>query len=82
LRGLIGSVRPVGERWTLFLSQKNESYVLLENLALERILHTNAAFTEPPDWTIEGMVTEFRGQNFLLIQKATMGRVAPHSLQK
>ncbi|MGQ9912853.1 MAG: hypothetical protein ACUVQQ_00770 [Thermogutta sp.] len=77
LRGLIGTIRPVGERWTLFLSQRDERYILLENLALERILRTNASFTEAPDWTIDGTVTEFRGQNYLLIEKALIGRVTP-----
>lgn len=75
LRGLIGTIRPVGERWTLFLAQRDERYILLENLALERILRTNASFTEAPDWTIDGTVTEFRGQNYLLIEKALIGRV-------
>ncbi|NMC19883.1 MAG: hypothetical protein GYA33_05620 [Thermogutta sp.] len=75
LRGLVGSIRPVGDRWTLFLSQRDERYILLENLALERILRTNASFTEVPDWTVEGTVTEFRGQNYLLIEKALIGRV-------
>lgn len=82
LRGLIGSIRPVGERWTLFLSRGDERYILLENLALERILRTNASFTEAPDWTVDGTVTEFRGQNYLLIEKALIGRVtAPPSDQ-
>lgn len=79
LRGLVGSIRPLGERWTLFLSQRDERYVLLENLALERILRTNASFTEAPDWTIDGTITEFRGQNYLLIEKALLGRVTPAS---
>jgi len=74
LRGLVGSIRPLGDRWTLFLSQRDERYILLENLALERILRTNASFTEAPDWTVDGTVTEFRGQNYLLIEKALLGR--------
>ncbi|GAB6186585.1 hypothetical protein [Thermopirellula anaerolimosa] len=82
LRGLVGSIRPVGDRWTLFLSQRDERYILLENLALERILRTNASFTESPDWTVDGTVTEFRGQNYLLIEKALIGKVtAPPSAQ-
>lgn len=75
LRGLIGTIRLVGERWTLFLTQRDERYILLENLALERILRTNASFNEAPDWTVDGTVTEFRGQNYLLIEKALIGRV-------
>lgn len=82
LRGLIGTIRPVGERWTLFLTQRDERFILLENLALERILRTNASFTEAPNWTVDGTVTEFRGQNYLLIEKALIGRVtAPPSDQ-
>lgn len=61
-----------GSRTTLFAADTNERYVCLENLNLERILK---AIEERPgrrSWKIDGMFTEFQGENYVLIQRAVV----------
>ncbi len=49
---------------------KGESFRVLENLALERINRELGQARGNLQWTVSGMVTEFRGNNYLLVTKA------------
>ncbi len=52
---------------------KGEPYFVLENLAVERIM--NEKTRNPGDdviWEIEGVMTEYKHKNFLLIKSATV----------
>ena len=49
---------------------KGESFRVLENLALERINRELGQARGILQWTVSGMVTEFRGNNYLLVTKA------------
>ncbi len=72
-----GIFRVVGQR-TLFCSlDGSERFVCLENLNLERILTSIEENPSRSAWKIDGIYTEFRGENFLLIQR---GVVAPGNL--
>ena len=49
-----------------------ESTVGLENLNLERVALANNKATNRQEWFVSGTVTEFRGVNYLLIEKAVL----------
>ncbi len=63
-----------GERWTFFLAESDESYKVLENLALERVYKVleETRASEKPQWIISGTMTEFSGANYLLVSKAVI----------
>jgi len=46
-----------------------ESYRLLQNLALERISRMLEEQRGPKLWTVSGVLTEYKGTNFLLVTK-------------
>jgi len=80
-----GRVIEVGRRWAFVSDQEQTTFRLLENLALERI--ARAIRLEPGDdhWAVSGTLTEFSGQNYLLLQVVTRassrptGQAAPSS---
>ena len=45
--------------------------VALENLSLERIADAMRVDSADNRWVVTGRITEFRGQNFLWIERAT-----------
>jgi hypothetical protein len=49
---------------------KGESYRVLENLALERIISELGRARGTLGWTVSGTVTEFKNTNYLLVTKA------------
>ena len=73
-----GIFKEAGDRFTFYPTKEgrptNRFYVILENLALERI---NRIYTEGGQerfWTVSGRLTEYRGSNYLMISKATLLR--------
>ena len=52
--------------------EKAESFRVLENLALERINRELGQARGNLQWTVSGIVTEFRGNNYLLVTKAVV----------
>jgi len=69
---LVGTVRQTGRRYTFFVAANSNRFVLLENLMLERILRAQASHGVTIQWKISGTVTEFQGQNYLLIEHALL----------
>lgn|GEM_PF-1345355 len=69
---LVGTVGQTGRRFTFFVDTDRTRFVLLENLMLERILRSQAAHPGTVRWRISGAVTEFQGQNYLLIDHALL----------
>jgi hypothetical protein len=62
--------RPTGSRTTMFAVEGDERFVVLENLNLERVLK---AIEEKPSrsvWKVDGVYTEFHGENYVLLQRA------------
>ncbi|MDP6445315.1 MAG: hypothetical protein QGG36_30955 [Pirellulaceae bacterium] len=56
-----------------------ESYRVLENLALERVSKTDRT-SERRSWDIAAELTEFQGSNYLLLKRATLkSKKTPHS---
>ncbi len=69
---LSGKFQPgTGQRWIFLVSAKEgerketSRFTLLENQALERVAKDPAA--AKTDWLVEGMVTEYRGENYLML---------------
>lgn len=78
-----GVVRHTGDRYTFFGNDAQIRLVMLENLFLERIVRAQQSCAGSVVWQVWGVVTEFRGENYLLVQRATIQRVevdpqAPH----
>ena len=70
---MTGTFQAAGADSVSFLVNGNkESYRVLQNLALQRVsfaLEDNRALRQ---WIISGTITEFRGQNYLLLTKAVI----------
>ena len=66
-----GKFMTAGDRITFYLSDGDESFRMLENLALERVwrMLENARDRQ---WPVSGEVTEYRGANYLLITRAVL----------
>ncbi|MCA9270907.1 MAG: hypothetical protein KDA41_20645 [Planctomycetales bacterium] len=78
----LGHFKSTGDRLTFHPKDSEEKYLGLENLALERI---GKVLTDQPDrpehltWEVSGVLTEYRGSNYLLVKHAILKkkRVAP-----
>lgn len=67
----------VGDRVSFTPSDRALNIVVLENLNLERIVRTieesrTVADADQLEWTIDGVLTEFRGTNFLLLNRSVL----------
>jgi hypothetical protein len=49
-----------------------DSYRLLENLQLQRVSQVLDENRDPRKWVISGLITEYRGANYLLLTKAVV----------
>ncbi len=67
-----GSFRMTGDRITFFTDLGKGRLVALENLALERVGRTIEDNPSPPEWLVTGVITEYRGENLLFIQRAVL----------
>ena len=63
----------------VFVSETGHELVALENLNLERVTRTLKASDESESirWSVNGVVTEFNGRNYLLIQRAVYKSASP-----
>jgi hypothetical protein len=59
-----------GDRASFYPSEGEESFRVLENLALERVSRVLAETREPRQWQVTGTFTEYQGSNYLLVTKA------------
>lgn len=64
-------VRSSGENLTLEAEDDKQSFEALENLALERILQAVRADSNDKRWLVTGQVTEYRGRNFILLERVS-----------
>ena len=72
-----GVFQKAGDRITFFASDGQRRFVVLENLQLERVSRAIGDNLTPPQWTVSGMVTEFCGANYLLVDRAVLRSTAP-----
>ena len=70
LTDVAGQFDFAGDRIAFFPSDSKESFRVLENLALERVSRILGEGRQKPEWSVSGVITEFRGVNYLLVTKA------------
>jgi hypothetical protein len=66
----IGTLELSGDRAVFHPQGSQTPLRVLENLALERITRVLSESREERLWVVRGVVTEYRGGNYILIQKA------------
>jgi hypothetical protein len=81
-----GRIERRGERFVFLGVEPAVQWMVLENLALERILRViEAEESDDVEWTVDGFVTEFRGINYLLLRRTVVRsageRAAPRRLE-
>lgn len=68
----IGSFEFVGDRIVFVPVGSKESLRVLENLALERIVRELGDARDQRNWLVGGVLTEFKGANYLLVTKSLL----------
>jgi hypothetical protein len=71
LTSVTGTFKSTGDRITFYPHDRSDSWRALENQTLERIW-TVLQETSEREWTVSGMVTEYRGSNYLLVTRAVV----------
>jgi hypothetical protein len=71
-----GSFEFVGERIIFVPVGGRESLRVLENLALERIVRELGDARDQRNWVVSGVLTEFKGANYLLVTKSLLATPA------
>lgn len=76
-----GRFDSTGDRWAFYRADSDESFKVLENLALERInkVLEETRASDKPQWIVSGTMTEYAGSNYLLVTKAVIKPVAGES---
>jgi hypothetical protein len=72
LQDALGTFRLTGDRATFILADGSARFGGLENLSLERVANVIAGDPSPLEWIVSGVVTEYKGNNFLLVTKAIL----------
>lgn len=67
-----GRFRVAGERVQFTSEDEALRFACLENLAAERVGRIVSESPENPFWIVNGNVTEFRGENYLLLTQAVI----------
>jgi hypothetical protein len=68
-----GTLASVGaDSVTFSPAGSKESYRVLENLALQRVGQVLDENRGPRQWIVSGLITEYRGSNYLLLTKAVI----------
>ena len=67
-----GSFEFVGDRIVFVPAGSRESLRVLENLALERIVRELGDARDQRNWLVCGILTEFKGGNYLLVTKSLL----------
>ena len=74
----VGAFKMAGDRATFRPRDGAVQYQSLENLALERVTGVLAnSRNKDIEWSVTGTLTEFRGRNYLLIERAVVKARAP-----
>ena len=68
----IGEFQKTADRFNFYLQNDKRAIRVLENQSLERVARTLENDPSPRSWSVSGVLTEFRGENFLLITRAVL----------
>lgn len=72
----MGTFQSIGGDSVSFSPSKNgnkDAFRVLENLALQRVGQVLEGNKGARQWTVSGVITEYRGANYLLLTKAVQG---------
>ncbi len=67
-----GQFRVTGDRVTFFSVDGKSRFACLENLNSERIARMVSESPDSLEWVIQGTITEFRQENYLLVTQAVL----------
>ncbi|TWT30120.1 hypothetical protein [Blastopirellula retiformator] len=68
----IGQFDWVGDRLRFVSDDGSQDFRVLENLAMERVAQSMEQSASKITWTVSGVVTEYRGSNYLLVEHVTL----------
>ncbi len=69
----VGKFERRGDRVAFLTGDRPTALIVLENLALERVMRvTEEDGLGPIRWRVSGTITEFRGANYLIIRRAVV----------
>jgi hypothetical protein len=66
----LGSFEFVGDRVVFVPAGSRDSFRVLENLALERVVRELGDGRDQRNWVVSGQFTEYKGANYLLVTKS------------
>jgi hypothetical protein len=75
IREMQATFASLGERMSCRLPKLQATVTILENLTLERVSETMMRHPEDATWEVEGVITEYQGRNYLLLQRAVVNSV-------
>ena len=81
LQDVLGTFRLTGDRATFYPADGTGKFGGLENQTLERVATVIAADPASMEWLVTGTITEFRGNNYILLTRAIL-KAKPSSLTK
>jgi hypothetical protein len=67
-----GYFRATGNRLAFESADNKRSFIALENHNLERVAQTVAENAKRLEWIVSGTISEYRGENFLLVNRAEL----------
>lgn len=69
----IGYFQVTGDRVAFYSQQDDRRFPALENLALERVARVvGESSSDAMQWSVSGILTEYRGENYLLVTRAIL----------
>ena len=72
----VGRFKVAQDRVSFYEQETDREFPALENLALERVARIVSDSSDELQWSVSGTVTEFRGQNYLLVTRALLKATA------
>jgi hypothetical protein len=72
LLDIAGQFKVSGDRVAFHAADGKSRFACLENLNSERVARIVAESPDSLDWTIQGTITEFRNENYLLLTQAVI----------
>lgn len=67
-----GVFSSIGDRLQFTTSDGKVQILVTENLLAERVMRSTQESSDPLAWTVQGTMTEFKGNNFLTLNYATI----------
>jgi hypothetical protein len=81
LQDVLGTFRLTGDRATFYPAEGAGKFGGLENQTLERVATVIAEDPATMEWLVTGTITEFKGNNYILVTRAIL-KAKPSSLTK